>query len=495
MSTQPNHKQNSPQTADLVFSGLAAAVDGEGILFPTGTEATFDQDQKFVDDLKTPPENDAVYGVIREDDPDVIALAESMRIQGVLEPIVISVDDYIISGNRRRLAAKMAGWPMVPVRVVNITHDDPDFIRLLVEHNKQRVKTIDQQAREITATMDPEVAYRQLVEIRRKSAEINVTGLCLGEEKTRSAIKGNRPLADACIKIVDDMQEQWPLSDRQIHYILQNDAPLIHERKSTRYGNNVKSYRALTNVLTRLRLAGEIPFEAIADVTRAITIYQTHNHPQEYLRHELDNLFTNYWRNLQQSQPNHIELVAEKLTVQNTVKKVARDYTIPLTVGRGFCSITPRHEMFERWRKSGKDKLVIVIVSDLDPAGMTIAESFGRSLRDDFGVPAERLEVVKAALTIEQVQEMNLPPTMEAKAKASTAREYIERYGNHVWELEAIHPDKLCEIVRETCLQVMDVDALNHEQRMETQEANVLAGYRKAVLATFDQGQEFGGDQ
>jgi hypothetical protein len=260
----------------------------------------------------------------------------------------------------------------------------------------------------------------------------------------------------------------------------------LHVSKKACYQNDKRSYRTLTNILTRLRLNGEIPFEAIEDSTRPVSRWNTHLHPASYLQASLKSFLCDYWRDLQQSQPNHIEILVEKLTVKNAVEPIAMDFTIPLTVGRGFSSIPPRYEMVQRFRKSGKEKLVVVIVSDLDPAGMTIAESFGRSLRDDFGVEPDRLVVIKAALTIDQVVGLGLPPAMEAKIGASTAKEYIRRYGRHVWELEAVPPEKLREIIREAVLSVMDVGRLNQEQRLEVQEAATLAGYRAAVRRTFD---------
>ncbi len=437
--------------------------------------------------LRTPPENDQIYGIIREDDPDVIHLSDDIRRNGILDPLVVSADDFVISGNRRLMAARMAGLDSIPCRRLDdVVRGTPEFIRLVVSHNAQRVKTIDQQARELAVTIDPATAHRRLVEDRKKQSTVDAIPLELGARRDRSAIKGNRPLADACVKAVYDAENYWPLSDRQIHYLLLNDPPRLHISKKGIYRNDKPSYRTLTNILTRLRLNGEIPFEAIEDTTRPVSQWNTHPHPGAYLEAALKSFLTTYFRDLQQSQPNHIEIVVEKLTVKNAVEPIAMDYAIPLTVGRGFSSIPPRYEMVQRFRQSGKDKLVVVIVSDLDPAGMTIAESFGRSLRDDFGVESDRLVVIKAALTIDQVEQLGLLPAMEVKAGASTSKEYIRRFGRHVWELEAVPPERLREIIREAVLSVMDVERLNHEQRLEVQEAATLAGYREAVLRTFE---------
>src|SRR5207244_13084840 len=70
------------------------------------------------------------------------------------------------------------------------------------------------------------------------------------------------------------------------------------------------------------------------------------------------------------------DLVAEKLSVSSIIRPVAADYCIPLTIGRGYSSLPPRHAMAERYRKSGKDKLVLIVASDFDPEGEDIPHSF-----------------------------------------------------------------------------------------------------------------------
>jgi len=169
-------------------------------------DETFDHGQISVSDLRTPPENDRIYGVIRETDPDVIELAASILRKGVLDPLVVNAAGWVISGNRRLCAARMAGLDSVPCRVVDVPAGSPEFVRLAVEHNAQRVKNIDQQARELAVTIDPSAAHRLLVESRRRGSGGDAASLALGDRRERSAILGNRPLADACVRVVQEMR-------------------------------------------------------------------------------------------------------------------------------------------------------------------------------------------------------------------------------------------------------------------------------------------------
>src|SRR4051812_2321006 len=60
--------------------------------------------------------NDQLYRPVSPTDPEVIALAESIRRHGVREPLVVSRDNYILSGHRRYAAARLAGLVVVPCR-------------------------------------------------------------------------------------------------------------------------------------------------------------------------------------------------------------------------------------------------------------------------------------------------------------------------------------------------------------------------------------------
>ena len=229
--------------------------------------------------------------------------------------------------------------------------------------------------------------------------------------------KAKWPFLRAIKTILNKRCEFWPLSDRQIRYALLNDPPLIHASKpQSHYANTFQSYKALIDLLTRARLVGDIPMDCIADETRPVTTWRVHRCAQDYIRKELDDFLKGYWRDLLQSQPNHIEILVEKNTVAQILRPVAMEYCVPFTSGRGYCSLPPRHAIAERIQKSGKDSLVLLIVSDFDPDGEEIAASFARSMGDDFGVSSTL--AIKVALTADQADNLDLPPALKAKKRA-----------------------------------------------------------------------------
>jgi hypothetical protein len=137
--------------------------------------------------------------------------------------------------------------------------------------------------------------------------------------------------------------------------------------------------------------------------------------------------------------------------------------------------------MAERFRKSGKAKLVLLILSDLDPDGREIAQSFARSMRDDFGI--SDIVPIRVALTGDQVRELGLPPGMKAKASSHQYGKFKEMHGDNVYELEAVEPTKLQAILRTAIDSVLDIKAFNREIDAEKADAQQLAAIRKTVLA------------
>src|SRR5262249_36018772 len=110
------------------------------------------------------------------------------------------------------------------------------------------------------------------------------------------------------------------------------------------------------------------------------------------------------------------------------------------------------------------------------PEGEDIAHSFARSMRDDFDV--EEIVPIKVALTPQQVAAMNLPPMMKAKEKSSRAKGFTAKHGDDVYELEAVPPQRLQEILREAIDRGLDGEAFNAEIDAEKRDVARLDGIR-----------------
>jgi len=326
-------------------------------------------------------------------------------------------------------------------------------------------------------------SYMRVRKYRRDSAAISPGGeVSLRGRKRRSAIRDKRELRQAILDVIETERTNWPLSDRAVHYRLLNIPGLVRNDRTRRpYINDAKSYDDVTNMLTRLRLDGSVPFAAIADETRPVIVWDTHRCVGDFVRQECDNFLTTYWRDLQQSQPNWLELLVEKNTVASQLRSVAARYTIPMTSGRGYSSLPPRKEMVDRFQASGREQLVVIVVSDFDPEGQDIPGSFGISLRDDFGIPAEQLRVVKAALTVEQVESLDLHEGQLSKETSSRHQRFAEEYGERAWELESLTSEQLREIVEATIRAVLDLPSFEAEVQQQQAEQQELDTRRRQL--------------
>ena len=112
------------------------------------------------------------------------------------------------------------------------------------------------------------------------------------------------------------------------------------------------------------------------------------------------------------------------------------------------CSGTAKQVLFGRFSASGKDALTLLIASDLDPSGETIANDFLHYLVRDCDMDEEQLTAWKFAITRGQVREFNLPPFFTAKPNDPTRRAFVEKHGDDsVYELDALTPAQLANLL------------------------------------------------
>ncbi|QDU41718.1 hypothetical protein Mal52_01710 [Symmachiella dynata] len=436
--------------------------------------------------IEPAPENDKLYDPIREDDPAFLSLVEDIRVNGIINSIGVSADGYIFDGHRRFAAARHLGLDRLTIRIdPNISRlaDRDAFIRRLRSCNEQRVKTTAEVMRESLVTMEPDT-WQRMCDYRTSVSNVDGAEVfrLIGRKK-RSQIVQKRGLADAIVKVVNDYYSKYgTTSDRKVFYLLLNLPGLLrNDVRKTPFANNDECYQDVTDLLTRLRLDGSIPFDAIVDETRPVVEWDTHRSVGPFITRELENLFSGYWRDLLQSQPNHVELLVEKNTVASALRKIAAKYTLPMTSGRGYSSLPPRKAMVDRFRASGKEKLIVIAVSDFDPEGQDIPNAFGLSLRDDFDIGPDELVIIKAALTHQQTQELDLHEGQMAKEDSSRYQRFVDAYGDRCWELEAIPTDTLREIVDGTIQRTIDMDAFRSEVEKQRQEQRELDKHRRSV--------------
>src|SRR4051812_15332607 len=88
---------------------------------------------------------------------------------------------------------------------------------------------------------------------------------------------------------------------------------------------------------------------------------------------------------------------------------------------------------------------------------------------------------MKVALTGDQAIDHDLPPVMTAKVSSVHHDKFVDKHGENVFELEALPPNVLQEILRDAIDSVIDIDAFNAELEEEKKDAAYLGGVRNTV--------------
>jgi hypothetical protein len=395
--------------------------------------------------LKPSPENAALYRERGEKDSDYARLLESVRREGVKAPLLVSLDDFIISGHQRQKAAIEAGRDEVPVIFLTVSRLDcttDEWLALLREHNAGREKTFDELVRERLVDIDPSHAVAQVVDdiVERSRVRVATIDISQREMKRYGISKDKQGMLDAIFDVLRDLAGYLPVSLRAVHYRLLNRPFFRNDRMRLPYVNDLHSYKDLSKVMTKLRIDGRVPWDWICDETRTVTEWNCWANAADFMKEQLDDLFKGFARDLLRSQQQFFVIVVEKLTVKNFVEPVAARYCMPVVVMRGNSGIDARHQIAEKFHESGKRRLFVLCGGDCDPDGDNIVESTLCSLRDDFGI--KNVRGTRVAMTHAQADQLQLPRTLDAlDKKSSNLAAFVKKHGRtDCYEMEAVPP-------------------------------------------------------
>lgn len=453
-----------------------------------------------IGDLRETEENWQIYRN-PEADNEFFALVESIKENGLLEPIALSADYYILSGHRRFRASKKAGLATVRVTInfsVFIGDLSPaERIQLLISHNAgSRVKSAGEVAAEAMAAVDPEAAMRAASDRKLKVLD-KIKTLCApvkekGKSSRTSPVRHRSDFLAAVHAILADLEGRGllPVSARTLHYkLLPLGVRTSNTKKGHPYVNDKPSNQLLSVLLTDARSAGLIDDRCFCDETRPCEAAGHNSSVGEYVSAQTTNLFGNYFSNIHKDQPIHIEIIVEKNTIFPIIlNHVARPLRLPVTSARGYLSYPAGCEIRDRFKASGKESLIVVYVSDFDPEGMGMPSSFLKYFRIDHKIPTT---VYRACLTREQIERFQLPSAGPVKNTSDRAPEFIAEHGNEVWELDGLDPGTLAEEVHAFCegLLVKEIfdAAMAEEKANDIKLARLTAAVRAQIPDLMEQ--------
>jgi hypothetical protein len=88
------------------------------------------------------------------------------------------------------------------------------------------------------------------------------------------------------------------------------------------------------------------------------------------------------------------------------------------------------------------------------------------------------LEVVRLALNWDQVQQWQ-PPENPAKETDARFKTYRDEFGESCWELDAVEPAQLADLVREAVMARQDVNIFDEAMEIEDEGRAELADFVK----------------
>jgi hypothetical protein len=231
--------------------------------------------------------------------------------------------------------------------------------------------------------------------------------------------------------------------------------------------NTQKEYKRLGSIINDARLAGLVDWDSLVDRTRNLRVLDHWESPAEIIDRCVGWYQIDKWN----GQPIRPEVWIEKDALLGVISGVCERFDVPYFSCRGY---TSQSEMWASGQRAlsrlqiDDQPTLIIHLGDHDPSGIDMT----RDIRDRLEMFMGGLEVKRIALNMDQVDEYNPPPN-PAKLTDSRIGGYIAEFGSDSWELDALEPQVLVDLVEKTITAVRD-DDLWDEAEAEEDEAKAI---------------------
>lgn len=279
---------------------------------------------------------------------------------------------------------------------------------------------------------------------------------------------------DLCNEIIDEYAVQgFDMTLRQLYY----------QMVSRDYiANNLKEYKNLGSLVNDARLAGLIDWDRLVDRVRHLEQRSSWSDPGHIIRSAAHSYHIDMWAN----QEYRIEVWVEKNALIGVIDPICRRLDIPYFASIGY---TGQSEMWRAAQRiysyldDGKTPIVLHL-GDHDPSGVDMT----RDIRSRFEMFLQHdcekngrgmkyrwldLAVDRLALNYDQVLQYNPPPN-PTKLTDSRATGYINEFGYECWELDALSPMVISDLIRSTVISYRDEDAWDEMEKQEKAEKDLL---------------------
>ena len=207
-------------------------------------------------------------------------------------------------------------------------------------------------------------------------------------------------------------------------------------------------YKKLGNAISDARLAGLLDWDAIKDRTRHLRALSHWDTPADIV----EACAGQFRVDTRETQKDYVEVWIEKDALIGVVEGVCERLDVPCFSCRGYVSQSAMWRAAMRIKaKERRQSTHILHLGDHDPSGIDMT----RDIRDRLNMFGCSAEVDRIALTMEQVEEIQPPPT-PAKITDTRSSAYIAEYGDESWELDALDPAYLERLIEDHVEQLTD---------------------------------------
>lgn len=252
-----------------------------------------------------------------------------------------------------------------------------------------------------------------------------------------------------------------PMTVRQVYYQLVSGQVIE---------NSLSRYKAVSDALVAARLEGIIPWHWIEDRLRRPRHVSMWNDLAAFA----ETARRSYRRDVWATQTRRLEVWLEKDALSGIFEDVLTGYGVTLNVGRGYDGWSSIRNAAQRFG-DGQD-VTILYFGDFDPSG----EDMVRSMRDRLATLESQPEIIKVALTRDDILRHNLPPNL-TKTTDSRRSAFVAKNGDLSVELDALPAATLRARLVEEVERRMDLTALASVRSQEAQERKRLVEVLQAI--------------
>lgn len=234
--------------------------------------------------------------------------------------------------------------------------------------------------------------------------------------------------------------------------------------------NSQRSYKRLGKIISNARLAGLIDWDAIEDRTRSLASLAHWSSPTEIV----EACANQYRRDLWEDQPIRVEVWIEKEALAGVIARPCRRLDIPYFSCRGYVSQSEQRVSGLRALQHFEDgqETVILHLGDHDPSGIDMTRDNSDRL-NLFTEWDNCVTVKRIALNWDQIEELQPPPN-PAKFTDSRIGGYVAKYGYQSWELDALDPKYIENLINEEVSRYVDEDKMEAAKARQEEERQVL---------------------